>query len=83
MKNFVFIFEEELLFTRNQVFCLKGSKVSKRSYSAGFIIFLWDFTHKCFLGMLTKKCEENRIFSEWFDLKKTVKRPLFYMLQET
>ena len=71
MKNFVFILEEGLWFTKN-LFCLERSRISKRSYSTGFIVFLWTFAHKFFLEMPTEKFEENRTFSEWLDLKKTM-----------
>ena len=62
---------------------LKKIRIFKSSTLVEFDDFLCLFAHLFFAAMPTKVCEGNRIFCESVDLKKNMKMPRFYMLQES
>ena len=45
-----------LLFSRNQIFCLKNWKLWRAPTTIEFNIFCWNFTHVFYLVMSTKAC---------------------------
>ena len=67
--------DKALLFSRNQVFCLKIWKLWRAPTTLQFNIFIWNFTHVSYLPMTTKGCAGFSLFCldlEFFaKIKKT------------
>ena len=78
MKNYLFVFGEDLLFARKQVFCSKRSKFLRD-------LTQWSFFSEILCMRSPQPYLQNSVnkFSESVDLKKNVKRPCFYLFQET
>ena len=48
--------QSSLLFSRNQLFCLKNWKLSRAPTTIEFNIFCWNFPELSYLPMSTKEC---------------------------
>ena len=73
--------DKALLFSRNQVFCLKIWKLWRAPTTLQFNIFCWNFAHISYLPMSTKGFVGFFfiLFRSWYICKK-IKRPAFYTL---
>ena len=69
MTNCIFIFEKDL-FTRTQLFCLKDQIFEGFQLSRVYCFFL-KFLPCVLFSNACKRCQENCIFTELLDLRKT------------
>ena len=77
--------DKALLFSRNQVFCLKDWKLWRAPTTIDFINFCWNFAHVS-LRLLTnsyKRVFGISLFRLDLELLAKIKRPCFYKLTET
>ena len=76
--------DKALLFSKNQVFCLKNWKLWRAPTTTEFNIFCWNFAHVSYLLMSTKGCSGffKILFRSWV-ICKNWKWPGFYTLIET
>ena len=78
--------DKALLFSRNQVFCLKNLKIWRAPTTLEFNIFCWNFAHVSYLPMSTKGCSVFFFFFIFFrswGICKNWKWSGFYTLTET
>ena len=79
MKNPAKKLDKVLLFSRNQVFCLKTWKIWRAPTTLEFNVFYWNFVHVFYLPMSTKGC--SGFFWFCLDLElylQKLKRPGLY-----
>ena len=72
--------DKALLFTRNQVFCLKNWKLWWASTTLKFNIFCWNFAHVSYLPISTKGCSCSFILVTTWVICKNKKMPGSYTL---
>ena len=68
--------DKALLFSRNQVFCLKNWKLWRDPTPMKFNIFCWKFAHISYLPMSTKWCLWSFLFCLDFELFAKIKKDL-------
>ena len=70
--------DKALLFSRNQVFCLKNRKLWGGATTIEFNIFCWHFAHVLYFPMSAKACSRFLIDLDSELFVKVKKRPGFY-----
>ena len=71
--------DKALLFSRNQVFCLKTWTLWRVSYypiQLSYNIFCWNFAHVFYLPMSTKGCVGFFLFYSYLQLFANIKKKL-------
>ena len=68
------ILENDLLFSRNQVFCFKKWKLVEALIQVEFIIFLWNFAH-----VFSSQCLQNYFLLCFAVLTKNQKTFFFWI----
>ena len=76
MQNAMQNLDKALLFSRNQVFCLKNWKLWRAPTTINFNNFCWNFAHVPYLPISTEGCVEFFLFCLELELFVKIKKDL-------